>query len=96
MEYKMTYIPNIFFIKANEIVEGFKFENPMSDVAEAAGLPYAEEYAINWRINNDEIHINGIDANGSEVWKDSEDKEWTDDDDNLFEALSHYITNNVL
>ena len=87
---------NKFFIKSNEIVEGFKFEAPLYKVTKLAGIPFSDEYIVNWHFDDEDIIIENIKIDDTEVWNDADDKEWTDDDDNLFEALSHYITNNIL
>ena len=85
-----------FFIKPNETVEGFSFEAPLSRVVESAGLPSSDEYIVNWHFDDEDIIIDNVEVDDIEVWNVSTIAEWTDDDDNLHDALSHYITNNIL
>ena len=87
---------NNFIIKSTETVEGFKFEAPSSEVVKAAGLPSVDEYVVNWHFNVEDLILDSVEVNDMEVWKVSMINEWTDDDDNLHDALSHYITNNIL
>ena len=90
---------NNFIIHLDDEVAGYKFDGTVADLFEAAGIPVADEYSVNWLEEIGwVISIDSIEADGDVVWKESsiDDDDWTDDDDRLIEGLIGYIENNVI
>ena len=89
---------NNFIIHLDDEVAGYKFDGTVANLFEAAGIPVADEYSVNWADSSFDIIIDSIEADGVVVWQESliDLDDWTDDDDRLIEGLTGYIEDNVI
>ena len=90
---------NNFIINLDDEVAGYNFDGTVADLFEAAGIPVADEYSVNWFEEIGwVISIDSIEADGVVVWQESsiDIDDWTDDDDRLIEGLIGYIEDNVI
>jgi len=89
---------NNFIINLEDEVEGYKFDGTVSDIFEAAGIPVANEYSVNWTDSNLDIIIDSIEADGTVVWQEAliDLDDWSDADDRLIEGLIGYIEDNII
>ncbi len=89
---------NNFIIHLDDEVAGYKFDGTVANLFEAAGIPVADEYSVNWTDSAFNIIIDSIEADGAVVWQESliDLDDWTDDDDRLIEGLIGYIEDNVI
>ena len=89
---------NDFIIKLEETVEGYGFESSVAELFNNLDMPIVDEYVINWRMDDFDIIIDSVEADGETVWSESmvDDDDWTEDDDNLVEGLMSYIESNII
>ena len=87
---------NNFIINSNTILEGYDFESSLNELIISIDLLESDEYVVNWRESDMEIHIDSIESDGIIIWENDLVDDWNNDHDNLVEGLMGYIENNVL
>ena len=87
---------NNFILNSDTILEGYDFESSLNELITSIDLLESDEYVINWRESDMEIHIDSIESDGIIIWENDLVDDWNNDHDNLVEGLMGYIENNVL
>jgi len=88
-----------FIINSDEAVSTWSDETNMASLADAASLPTAEHYVVNWSSTGmDDIYIDSIEIDDEVVWEGNEIdmEDWTGADEDLSEALMAHVENVVL
>ena len=85
-------------VKSTDNVDTFDYQGPIGDLLVNAGLPKAEEYAVEFHedmmeVRLDAVYFVGMPTNDC-IWDGNDGEEWTDNDDVIVEAFEAYIYNN--
>jgi hypothetical protein len=87
---------NNFIINSDTILEGYDFESSLNELIISIDLLESDEYVVNWRESDMEIHIDSIEADNIVIWENDLVDDWNDKHDNLVEGLMGYIENTIL